>query len=111
MSLLRYKQLREVNKLSLRDLEQPLNSNRNTISQIENGKIDAKASYLYLYSKYFDVSPDYVLGLTEMRNEQEFNNAVLDTLKKHGLDKAPLHEVKMILEKTIELYNEITKGH
>jgi transcriptional regulator with XRE-family HTH domain len=70
--MLRYKEIREEAGYTLRDIEKYIGINRSSMSQIENGKIDAKASQLFEFSKHFNVSPDYVLGNTNIRNEKAF---------------------------------------
>jgi len=61
----RLKQLRIENKISLRDLGCELKVDHSTISRWENGEISPSIIYLKKICLYFDVSADYLLGLTD----------------------------------------------
>lgn len=102
--MLRYKQLREEKNYTLRQLEQELKTNKNTINRVEKGIVAAKADYLYNYAKFFNVSIEYLLGRTNIRNEKEVTNAIKEILVVNGFANEPLHEIKEILQKTLEIY-------
>ncbi len=69
----RVKELRDERELSQTTLGVYSGCSQNTISKIELGECDPKASVLVEMSKYFGVSVDYILGLTEYRNYSEIN--------------------------------------
>ncbi len=57
--------LREDNDYKQRELAEYLNISQNTYSQYETGTIELTASTLIKLSKFYKVSVDYLLGLTE----------------------------------------------
>ena len=63
----RVKELREERDLSQTTLGAHSGCSQNTISKIELGECDPKASVLIEMSKYFGVSVDYILGLTDCK--------------------------------------------
>ncbi len=69
----RVKELRDEREISQTTLGIYSGCSQNTISKIEIGECDPKASVLVEMSKYFGVSVDYILCLTEHRNYNEIN--------------------------------------
>lgn len=67
----RVKELREERELSQTTLATYVGCSQNTISKIELGDCDPKASVLIEMSKYFGVSIDYLLRLTDCKNYSE----------------------------------------
>jgi transcriptional regulator with XRE-family HTH domain len=63
----RLKQLRIDNNLSTRDLGSILNTSCSQISKYENSKHIPTAVMIFNYAKYFNVSSDYLLGLSDNR--------------------------------------------
>lgn len=61
------RQLREQNGFSLRDLEKEIGLNHATIWEIENGYTRLNQQTLQIYSDFFHVSYDYLLG--QQKNE------------------------------------------
>ena len=59
------KNLREDRDLKQKDVAQYLNVSQNTYSQYETGVIEMTATTLIILAKYYNVSIDYLLGLTE----------------------------------------------
>ncbi len=59
------KNLREDNDYKQRELAEYLNVSQNTYSQYENGVIELTASTLIKLAKFYNVSVDYLLGLTD----------------------------------------------
>ena len=62
---MRLKQLREQKNISQQKLAIALAMNQNTISRYETGEREADYSTLIKIADYFDVSIDYLLGLTD----------------------------------------------
>ncbi len=60
----RIRALREDNDLTQTELAKAFNINQITISQYERGKREPSLDIIIRYSKYFKVSTDYILGLT-----------------------------------------------
>ena len=69
----RVKELREEHDLSQTTLGTHSGCSQNTISKIELGECDPKASVLIEMSKFFGVSVDYILCLTDYKNYNELN--------------------------------------
>lgn len=76
---MRLKQLREENKLSQLDLANKLNMSQQAISAYEKGTREPDIETIKKISDYFNVSTDYLVCKTDIRNydkdEQEFRYA------------------------------------
>lgn len=59
------KNLREDNDYKQKELAEYLNVSQNTYSQYETGVIELTAPTLIKLAKFYNVSVDYLLGLTE----------------------------------------------
>ena len=59
--------LREDRDLKQRELADVLHVSQNTYSQYETGTIELTAEKLILLSKFYKVSVDYLLGLTNKK--------------------------------------------
>lgn len=67
----RVKELREQRKMSQLALGTRIGCSQNTISKIEKGECDPKASILIEMAKYFGVSIDYILCISDYKNYTE----------------------------------------
>lgn len=74
-------QLRNEHGLSLETLADEIGVSRQAYNAWENGKREIKSSYLIQLAKYYNVSVDYLLGLSECR---KVDNSYIR--KKTGLD-------------------------
>lgn len=63
----RIKALREDNDITQNVMANHLNIAQNTYSQYENGKREIPINILVQICKYFKVSSDYILGLTDKK--------------------------------------------
>lgn len=61
----RFKELRKEKNISTTELGKVLNVNGSTITRWENGIIIPSIDHLLNIAKYFDVSADYLIGLTD----------------------------------------------
>ena len=61
----RLNELLEINKISRYKLAKDLNVNRQTVVFWCTGVNEPKISYLKEMAEYFDVSADYLLGITD----------------------------------------------
>ena len=61
------RELRESHNLSIRDLAAKLNVSRTSVWELEKGYIRMNQDYLQIYSDFFNVSYDYLLG--KQKNE------------------------------------------
>ncbi|EOB1376784.1 helix-turn-helix domain-containing protein [Enterococcus faecalis] len=60
--------IREDNDVTQQQMAELINVSQNTYSQYETGKIEWTASTLIRIADYFDVSVDYLLDRTKMKN-------------------------------------------
>ena len=65
---MRLKDLREDNDLLQRDIAEYLNIRQNTYSQYENGQRQLPIDVLIKLSEFYNVSTDYILGLTSKKS-------------------------------------------
>ena len=61
----RLKELREENNLSMKKLSETVNIGIASISRWEKGLTIVNADQLIIFAKFFNVSADYLLGLTD----------------------------------------------
>lgn len=67
----RLKLLREEKGLIQKDIAKLLNVSIPAINQYENGKRDMSTETVIKLAEYFDVSTDYLLGKSDIRNPEE----------------------------------------
>lgn len=67
---MRLKELRKEKGISQLKLAMELNTNQNTISRYETGEREPGINELISIADYFNVSVDYLLGRTDVRNIQ-----------------------------------------
>lgn len=61
------KKLRIERNLTLRDLADKVNINYTALSRVENGNRNLNDNDIEILSKFFGVSADYLLGISEVR--------------------------------------------
>lgn len=86
----RLKELRKEKKLSQEKFGELMNIHHRTISYYEAGERMPSPETLNLFADFFDVSVDYLMGRTNIRNYQFYNNLI-------SLDNLPLAAQKEIL--------------
>lgn len=80
---MRLKQLREENNLSQLDLANKLNMSQQAISAYEKGAREPDIDTIKKISDLFNVSTDYLLGKSDIRNPEVVNKDLLEI----GLNK------------------------
>lgn len=70
----RLQKLRKEANLTTEQLAEKLGCAKSTLSRYENSLRSPKKDFLEMLSKYFDVSIDYLIGNTEVRNIVDLNN-------------------------------------
>ncbi len=60
----RLREIRLLNKMTLDELAIALNTTKTTLSRYENNKRTADSDFIIATAKYFSVSTDYMLGLS-----------------------------------------------
>ena len=76
----RLKELRLNNGLTQKDLAKAIEVGRTTISEYESGKIVPKQEGLLKIANHFNVSVDYLTGVSNERATRKQNESSLDTL-------------------------------
>lgn len=71
----RLKMLRKENNISAEELAQKLNINKSTISRYETGKTDPYLPFVIKIANYFNVSIDWLSGITDIRNWHQVSNS------------------------------------
>lgn len=69
--MLRLRELRKSKKLTMREFGNLLGVAESTISLYENGKREPDSKTLMWIADYFEVSLDYLLGRTDIKEEPE----------------------------------------
>ena len=69
----RLKYLRKEKQLTVEELASKLGSAKSTISRYENNLRDPKRDFLEILSNFFDVSVDYLLGKSDIKNVEKQN--------------------------------------
>lgn len=63
---IRLKELREQNNKTQKEIAEILNIQQNTYSQYENGQRQISLDFLIKLANFYQVSIDYILGLTNI---------------------------------------------
>ena len=66
----RLKELRKERRMTLRELAEHLNMTNSSISMMENGQRGISNDNLKAFCSFFNVSSDYLLGYSDVRNQQ-----------------------------------------
>ena len=74
MKFKRIKDLREDNDLLQKDIAGILGISQQYYSEYENGKRTITISHLITLAKYYDVSIDYLVGLSNFKDENKKTN-------------------------------------
>ncbi|ABE99510.1 TPA: helix-turn-helix transcriptional regulator [Clostridioides difficile] len=101
----RIKELREEKGISLDKLSEDLHINKSTLSRIENGLREPKKSTIEEYANYFDVSTDYLLGRTDVRNSLFINKNEKDYDAENFKTEKELIENMYLDEDMKEVFN------
>lgn len=80
------KKLRESKRLTVRELSELVGISYSTISKIENGDTQFNNEYIKIFTEFFDVSADYLLGLPS--KAIPFNDGTFKPVKILGSVKA-----------------------
>lgn len=110
----RLKELRLEAGLTQKELAIAINTSQQNIGLYENGKRNPKREILNRISKYFNVSINYLLGNSEIRNpEKEIEldfEKVKESLRKslgyNGADNIPEEELESMAQAFIEHFGQ-----
>ena len=99
----RLRELRNNQRLTVRELADKVNISYPTISRLETGTVNFNEQYLTILADFFGVSSDYLLGRSDIKNTQiidQKNTDRFETLdnilqrEMEGIDYAFFGEVK-----------------
>lgn len=76
----RYAELRESKNLSIAQLSKEIKCNAKTISFYENGSRGMPSNVILKYSEFFNVSSDYLLGLSDVKTKNTDIVAIHDVI-------------------------------
>ena len=105
----RLKLLREEKKLTQGDIAKILNITTAAYSYYENEKRDMTPDTIIKLAEYFDVSTDYLLCKSDIRNPEEIKNvpfANAGGLDTTGLDEEDLKELQKQVDYIKKLKNK-----
>lgn len=74
----RIKNLRLLERLTIIELSNKIGVTRKTLSEMEKGNVDIKASLLIKLSNIFNVSIDYILYLDNEKDKENINNLITE---------------------------------
>lgn len=93
------KSLRQNMHLTLRELAEKINIDKSTLSRYERDEQEIKSSDLTIFCSFFNVSSDYLLGLSNDRNSENITSAK-DQLK--GVKLALYNQTESLTEEQAE---------
>lgn len=110
----RIKELRVSRRLSQEKLGRILGTTQQTISKMENNKYDIPLDILIKYSRYFNVTTDYILGLTDIKRSlqgQIIVNKILDEyydfiLQFQSLTQENRKTVEILMHRLLEIQDK-----
>lgn len=79
----RIRRLRESRGIEQMALGRALNASQQTISKIENGQTQIAPDMLIRVATYFDVTTDYLLGLTDVKRSAEGQQRMNEELDRY----------------------------
>jgi transcriptional regulator with XRE-family HTH domain len=76
----RMKELRTEKNITLEDLAKVLSTTKSTLSRYENNLRTPNANFINQLAKYFDVSIDYLLGNTNIKNTTDSADKIAESI-------------------------------
>lgn len=80
------KKIRQDNNMTQEELAKKINTSRSNIANYENNKNMPSIDILNKLSKLFNVSTDYLLGKSDIRNPEEIDNSKINVAFSSGYD-------------------------
>lgn len=100
------KNLREENDIKQEELSKILNVQRSNVSKYETGKILLREDQIVNLCKFFNVSADYLLGLSSIKNSTNTEKEILDLL---GIDKQKYANLSLKSKEQIKKFIEFVE--
>ena len=79
----RLKILRELNSQSQKEIAKVIDTTQQYYGRYENGETPIPIDRLILLAKYYKVSLDYIVELSEMKNDKDINNDEKQLINKY----------------------------
>ena len=105
------RQLRQEKKISIRDLADLIHIHRNIIQKLETNQQSLNDEYIKIFCKFYNVSPSYLLGYTDIRNIKQMENLhdplyikIYNELK--DLDESTQQDIFAMIAKMKEILNK-----
>lgn len=102
----RIKNLREEKDIKQEQLSKILNVQRSNISKYETGKILLREDQIINLCNFFNVSADYLLGLSSIKNSTNTEKEILDLL---GIDKQKYANLSLKSKEQIKKFIEFVE--
>lgn len=96
------KRLRTERKLTQNDLAEMMNCNRQKIADLERGKSTPSANDLILLSKIFNVSADYLLGLSDTATNDKDIQFICEYTGLDEISVRELHKLQKLSTNKVE---------
>lgn len=93
----RIRELRTSYKLSQEEMANALGASRSTYAHVELGNADPNTDFLIRFSKFFNVSVDYILGLTDT---PRYSNEPYKLYQENGMGRVPVWDTDGITNPT-----------
>lgn len=101
------KKMRTERKLTQNDLAEMMNCNRQKIADLERGKSTPSANDLILLSKIFNVSADYLLGITDVQTKDKDVKFICDYTGLSETSVKALHNLKTVDVRPLKMINSL----
>lgn len=102
----RIKILREENEVKQEELSKVLNISQTNVSKYETGKILLREDQIINLCNFFNVSADYLLGLSSIKNSTNTEKEILDLL---GIDKQKYANLSLKSKEQIKKFIEFVE--
>ncbi|WHH58275.1 helix-turn-helix transcriptional regulator [Petroclostridium sp. X23] len=101
----RLKELRLELNLTQSEFAEKINSTRSTIAGYETERKEPDYSTLQSIAEFFDVSVDYLIGRTDIRNHYKIETKAYHNLDKSGLPEEAIKQIEDYIEFVKQKYN------
>lgn len=101
------KNLREENDIKQEELSKILNVQRSNVSKYETGKILLREDQIVNLCKFFNVSADYLLGLSSIKDSTNTEKELFDLL---GINKQKYANLSLKSQQQIKKFIEFVEG-
>lgn len=102
----RIKILREENEVKQEELSKVLNISQTNVSKYETGKILLREDQIINLCKFFNVSADYLLGLSSIKDSTNTEKELFDLL---GIDKQKYANLSLKSQEQIKKFIEFVE--